>query len=199
MLLKIEKTIEDLISNKLINRNQIESNLERKLLDPTSVIVKKIEKAYLRRIPTNILAVNGKYLTQKLSIGDKFICMPECVSISRYSDYLESLYNDCLDIDKICMSYDEKVITDVASSIEKIYFEPCSIYISSCSKEGLNLSIKIKDNLITEHLKRSVSKVGVGNVARIFRNIDVSDLAFEGMFAIERRDIKVNQFNTAIY
>lgn len=199
MKIKIEKKIDELIENKIIERREKNDYILDKLMDSNSKVVKNIEKKYSEKIKTNILSVNGKYLARDILKGRRFIALPECVSISRYGDYLDKLYNICEGIDAVCMSYDENVIIDIVETIQTIDFEPISVQVSSCSLEGISVDIKIKDNLLTEHLTKAISKIGFNNLNRVFTDINISDIKVDNTFIVERRDVKINKFNTAIY
>lgn len=199
MKIKIEKKFDELIENKIIDRSEKNDYTLDKLMDSDSKVVSKIRKKYSEKIKTNILSVNGKYLARDISKGERFIALPECISISRYGDYLDKLYNMCEGIDIICMSYDEDVIIDIAETIQAIYFEPISVQVSSCSLEGLSIDIKVKDNLLTEHITKAISKIGFNNLNRVFKDINISDIKVDNTFIVERKDVKINKFNTAIY
>lgn len=164
-------------------------------------IERKIKKILKQEIQTSIYIINDQYMTNtKLERGQELLAIPKCVNISKYQQYLEDLYADPYkDSTGICACIDEKVHKARVEKVQKEVIRFVDLTVKSISRERICLNMKIKDNVLTRFLDDSLRKIGESAVRKIYGNFEVQNIVFDGGFYINKKDIYINNWKTAVY
>lgn len=164
-------------------------------------IEKKIKRIKNKEIQTSIYIINDQYMAStELKKGQEFLAIPKCVKIDKYLQYLEDLYaNPCSDSVSVCACTDERVHKARVEKVRKEVISFVNLTIKSISRERVCLNMEIKDNVLTRFLDDSLRKVGENAVRKIYGNFEVQNVVFNNGLYINRKDVYINKWNTAVY
>lgn len=199
MIFILEKKCQDIKEETKVD---VESLIENRLTAETKEkIEKKIRKLLNRTVQTSVYIINDQYIANtEFKIGQKLLAVPKCVKINKYLQYLEDLYDGPYGDDfDICACVDEKVHVVRAERVRKEVINFTDLTIRSISKERVCLNMKIKDNTLTRFFDDSLRKIGENAVRKIYGDFEVQNVVFNNGLYINRKDIYINKWSTAVY
>lgn len=196
MLLKKTYSKEE-IAEMNIKFEDIINMQDREKINKTfgSKIIKRLKK-----IDSGLNLINNRYIGTIDKNVKKALAIPICVHINNYENYLRSLYDlgENKDLPIISNNGENIEIVNI-DTIERIYLSIVDGTINSFSSEGLSILLKLQNNALTSYIENALNKVGSNYLDKIIESIDFSVISFEDSFYINKKDIYINKFKTAVY
>lgn len=177
-------------------------DLTKDINDVTNLKVKLSKHAKRINISTGLFVINDIYISNKqYRTGENLLAIPKVCHISKYQKYLQDLYNSNSRVEDngLCICMEEKVHRIEVLKIESVSMTFQDALIKSISNEQVSIKLKTNDNILTKYLIDAVSKIGSRYTSIVYGDYEVENLDMSNVFSIEKDDIYVNRWGTAVY